>query len=99
MVWMKTGRRVGDDGSVTNVYSGMTADGYTGIKIESRKKRIQHANRSGTWEHTTFFVVQDGKELCEKQTMKAAKQFAEKLEDLAARMTDIIDKINERAEG
>ena len=79
MEWMKTGRRVGGDGSVTNVYSGMTCDGYTGIKIERRKQHIPHANRSGTWDHTSFFVVSDGKELCEKQTMKAAKQFAEDL--------------------
>lgn len=78
MVFTRTGRRVDPDGE-TIVYNGCDANGFTGIKIESRKRHIQHANRGGTWDHTTYFVIKDGQEIKEKYTLKDAKQYAEDL--------------------
>ena len=48
------------------------ASSYT---IESRLRHIPHANRSGTWDHTSYFVLKDGEEITEKSTLKGAKQF------------------------
>lgn len=42
------------------------------IRIESRKRNIPHAGgRSGTWQHTSFFVI------VEKTTLRDAKELAE----------------------
>ena len=73
-----TGRREDADGK-TIIYSGQDANGYTGIRIESRKRHIPHANRSGTWDHTTYFVIKDGREIIERYTLKDAKKYAEEL--------------------
>lgn len=45
--------------------------------IESRKRHIPHANGIGAWEHTSYFVVRDGKDVTEKRTLKDAKDFVE----------------------
>ena len=46
--------------------------------IESRREAIPHANRSGVWFHTTYFLIKpDGTEK-EYYTLKAAKEAAEK---------------------
>ena len=74
--WIKAGRTVSTEGT-TNIYQG---EG-TAITIESRKRHIPHANRSGTWDHTTYFVLKDGKEIIEKYSLKDAKEYAETLED------------------
>lgn len=48
--------------------------------IESRKKQISHANGyPGTWEHTSYFVVRDGEDVREFQTLKDAKDYVEDL--------------------
>jgi hypothetical protein len=46
--------------------------------VQSRKRHIPHANRGGTWDHTSYFVVFDGKDVAEKYTLKAAMEYAEK---------------------
>jgi hypothetical protein len=47
--------------------------------VESRKKSIPHANgRSGTWEHTSYFVVKDGKDIKECYRLKDAQDFVMK---------------------
>ena len=70
--WEKTGKRVGSEGTtITYFFPG------TGITIESRKRHIPHANRSGTWDHTSYFVLKDGKEISEKYSLKDAKEYAE----------------------
>lgn len=74
--WIKAGRTVSAEGT-TVIYQG---EG-TAITIESRKRHIPHANRSGTWDHTTYFVLKDGKEIIEKYSLKDAKEYAENLED------------------
>ena len=48
--------------------------------IESRKKQIPHSNGyPGMWEHTTYFVVKDGEDVREFQTLKDAKDYVEDL--------------------
>ena len=72
IVWEKTGKRVSSSGT-TITYSGKG----TAFTIESRKRHIPHANGVGTWEHTSYFVLLDGKEVKEKYSLKDAKMFAE----------------------
>ena len=74
LIWKRTGRRVSADGTDT-IY---TAVG-TSFTIESRKRHIPHANRSGTWDHTTYFVLRDGYEMVEKHSLADAKEYAEEL--------------------
>lgn len=76
LTWEKTGRTVGHEG-LTVTY---TAKEKPRITIESRKRHIPHANRSGTWDHTTFVVLVDGCEIRrEEYSLKYAKDFAEKI--------------------
>ena len=50
------------------------------ITIESRKKHIPHAGgKTGTWDHTTYFVLRKGKEVIEKYSLKDAKEEAERI--------------------
>ncbi len=74
MKWEKIETTINKDGR-TIVYQ---ATG-TRITIESRKRHIPHANGVGTWEHTSYFVIADGKELVEKWSLKDAKEYAEKI--------------------
>lgn len=74
MKWVKLGRIVSQTGT-TNVYD---LQG-TGITVESRKRHIPHANRPGTWDQTTFWVLEDGVEIIERYTLKEAKEYAEKM--------------------
>jgi len=75
LIWKRTGRRVSAEGTDT-IY---TAIG-TNFTIESRKRHIPHANgRSGTWDHTTYFVLRDGYEMVEKYSLADAKEYAEAL--------------------
>lgn len=72
--WAKTGRTVGPEGT-TVTYTDMRE---TGLTIESRKRHIPHANRSGTWDHTTYWVLRDGEELAEHWTLAGAKTWADR---------------------
>ena len=71
--WETTSREISEEGT-TITYSGVG----THLTIESRKRHIQHANRSGTWDYTSYFVLFDDVELIEKNTLKEAKEYAEK---------------------
>lgn len=71
--WTKTGKSVTPDCTTIEYSSG------TNVTIESRKKKIPHANRPGTWEHTTYFVLVDGKEVVERHSLKDAKEHAEEI--------------------
>lgn len=72
MTWAKTGRVISQDGT-TIIYTNLQEIGLT---IESRKRHIPHANGSGTWDHTSYWVLRDGEELKECYTLKAAKEWA-----------------------
>ncbi len=55
----------------------------TTLTIESRKKHIPHANGIGTWDHTTYFVIDEyGAELAEKYSLKDAVIFAAQVKEL-----------------
>ena len=49
-------------------------------EIQSRKRHIPHANGSGTWDHTSYFVIQNGQEVKELQRLQAAKDYVDRLE-------------------
>ena len=75
----KVGRKVGMEGTTT-IYAAID----TRITIESRKRHIPHANGSGTWDHTSYFVLDHGEEIAEKWHLEDAKKYAE-----AARETQL----------
>lgn len=72
--WAKIGRTVGPKGT-TITYTDLRE---TGLTIESRKRHIPHANGSGTWDHTTYWVLRDGEELAEHWTLLGAKVWADR---------------------
>lgn len=72
MTWAKTGRTISQDGT-TVTYTDLRE---TGLTIESRKRHIPHANGSGTWDHTSYWVLRDGEDLKECYTLTAAKEWA-----------------------
>ena len=72
--WAKTGRTVGTEGS-TVTYTDLRE---TGLTIESRKRHIPHANGTGTWDHTTYWVLRDGDQLVEKYSLRDAKEWADR---------------------
>ena len=72
MKWTKTGKTVTADGTTIEYSNG------TGITIESRKRKIPHSNgKPGTWDHTSYFVLADGKTIIERHSLKDAKESAE----------------------
>lgn len=72
--WEKIERSVSSEGT-TITYRGAG----TNLIVQSRKRHIPHANGIGTWDHTSYFVLLDGKELIEKNSLTDAKKFAESL--------------------
>ena len=78
MIWKKVGKRMSAEG--TDITYRPTAHGEDlPLCIESRKRHIPHANGVGTWDHTSYFVIQNGKELVEKMSLRDAKEYAEGL--------------------
>lgn len=73
MTWTKCGRKVGPEGT-TNTYALLG----TTMTVESRKRHIPHANGVGTWDYTSYFVLDNGREIVEKQNLSVAKEFAER---------------------
>lgn len=71
--WVKIGRTVSPEATV-NIYAALG----TQLTIESRKKRIPHANGVGYWEKTFFYVLENGKELKMLYSLADAKDYAEK---------------------
>ena len=75
LIWKRTGRIVSKEGTTTIYHAA-----GKGIEIESRKRHIPHANGVGTWDHTTYWVKLDGKDVIEKYSLADAKEYAEQLE-------------------
>lgn len=71
MNWEKTGRTVKANGESTTTYrSGEWI-------IESRKRAIPHANSSGSWMHTSYWLIRPdgtGKEYWRLQDAKKAAE-------------------------
>ena len=73
--WERTGRVKNAEG-VTITY----AAAGTKYTIESRKRHIPHTQKPGTWDHTSYFVLQAGRMvLNEFTTMAKAKDYVERL--------------------
>lgn len=71
MTWEKTGRKVYSDGGADVYYQ---SGDYS---ITSRKRPIEHANRSGFWMYTSYWLLKpDGTEK-EYHSLKDAKAAAE----------------------
>lgn len=70
--WERTGKTVDAEGT-TVIY---TAKENPNIRIESRKRKIPHANRSGFWWHTSFFIVVNGEDWSEQPSLARAKKWA-----------------------
>lgn len=76
MRWIKVGKTANAEGT-TITYA---LDGMERYRIESRKRHIPHAGgKPGTWDHTSYFVMLDGKELIEKYSLRSAKEYALRL--------------------
>ncbi len=74
LIWKRTGRIVSKEGTTT-IYP---AAGK-GCEIESRKRHIPHANGVGTWDHTSYWVLNNCEQLVEKRSLRDAKEYAETL--------------------
>lgn len=75
--WEKIGRTVSAEGT-TVIYQ---LQG-TPMTVESRLRHIPHAASKiggGTWDHTTYFVLDNGTEVKELYRLQDAKEYAEKL--------------------
>ncbi len=81
MKWERTGKLVGSEGTTIEY---RPAKASISVSIESRKRHIPHANGTGTWDHTTYWVLLDGKDVKERYSLSDAKQFAEDLINDAA---------------
>ena len=72
MVWEKIGKNVNHEGTtITYRQKG------TQILVQSRKRHIPHANGIGTWDHTSYFVLDHGEEIVETYRLEDAKKYAE----------------------
>lgn len=75
MKWTKTGRTVYGDGGLTVYYESDNGR----FQIDSRKRPIPHANGSGFWMHTSYFLIdhKDNDREKEYYSLKDAKAAAE----------------------
>ena len=74
IIWEKIGKTQHADGSSEIVYRPKGVD--TDLRIESRKRAIEHANRGGVWFYTSYFVL-DGDYEKEHWSLTDAKAAAE----------------------
>ena len=72
MKWEKI-KTVKDENGTTITYAAED----TPLTIESRRRRIQHANRSGYWEYVSYFIMNGEQEIAEKWKLKEAKEYVE----------------------
>ena len=71
ILWSKIDKSVNREGT-TITYRGTG----TTMLIQSRKRHIPHANGIGTWDHTTYWVMDNGQEIKERYSLKDAKDYA-----------------------
>ncbi len=80
-VWKKIGRLVSSQGTtITYQLEG------TDLTVESRKRHIPHANGIGTWDATTYMVLDDGVQIRERYTLRDAKALAEDIAETQREM-------------
>ena len=76
MRWERTGREVKANGESKMTYTSHDPEGWT---IESRKRKILHANGIGSWTHTTYVLIWPDETETEHWTLRSAKATAETL--------------------
>ena len=76
MRWIKTGKTVSAEGT-TITYQEDKGD----LVIVSRKRHIHHANGIGTWDYTSYWLLQRNKEIKEFHALKDAREYAEKYKE------------------
>ena len=74
MEWIKFGHLESEEGT-TVIYKSADCD----LTIQSRKRHIPHANRPGTWDHTSYWLMRGQEEIKEFQRLSEAKEFAERM--------------------
>lgn len=74
MIWIVIGKNVNREGTTITYWGG-----GTNILVQSRKRHIPHASGTGTWDHTSYFVMKDGEDVAERWRLSEAKQYAEQL--------------------
>lgn len=79
-IWIKINKNVNADGT-TITYQHKD---NPWLVIQSRKRHIPHANRSGTWDHTTYWVLINGVEEREFYSLRDAKEYCAELYGLEA---------------
>lgn len=71
--WNKTKRTALENGSVTVRYESGN------LAIESRKRPIPHANRSGFWMYTSYYLIRSNGTEKEYHSLADAKRAAEEI--------------------
>lgn len=77
ILWEKVEKTVNAEGTTIITYQAWLPGKRLPLYIQSRKRHIPHANGIGTWDHTEFAVIKRGEELAIRQTLTAAKGYAE----------------------
>lgn len=76
--WKKIGKEVGKQGTVITYKS----PECPGVKIESRKRSIPHANGIGSWDYTSYFLIREDGSEREFDLLCRAKKAADTLHGL-----------------
>ena len=71
--WKKVEKTVNSEGTTITYQDAKNPQ----LIIQSRKRHIPHSGREGTWDHTTYWVLENGNELKECYSLKDAKEYAE----------------------
>lgn len=71
--WEKSSKHVKGDGTTVIIYKGCETD----LCIMSVKQQIPHANRPGSWAHTTFELYKNGEKIADAHSLTRAKEIAE----------------------
>ena len=76
--WKKIAKNISASGTTTITY--MAVD-HNNLFVQSRKRQILHANGIGSWTFTSYFVIRNGIELKELNSLRDAKEWAEHYEE------------------
>lgn len=71
MKWEKAWTTISAEGRTTAYISA-----GTNLRIESRLRHIPHANGVGTWDYTSYWLIDGEKEVKELRRLSDAKEYA-----------------------
>lgn len=77
IVWKKVEKTVNREGTTITYQDAKNP----WLVIQSRKRPIPHANGIGTWDFTTYHLIENGVETKEFRLLCLAKKYAEELYD------------------